>query len=257
MLYLIQKRNQKPKNNFLNLITKRERKISNKNGKAKRHKKLNNNKEGSDDDIGSENNNKKYISFNDNYEEVQVIEDEESEYDEKTGEKKPKNKKIINKDGEIEEVEEIEDEEPTEYDEATGKKKPKIKKYKDKDGNIIELEVRHKKKRPVEEQLEEEEKNINYEPFSTSRILSIPSKGLDFGYELNKKGELILSQDPNKNIKFLGTKNNSVGPGQYNCDIYNKKNKEVLGSCVAVGITVDGKSPKDVQKEIDEGKYKI
>ena len=33
--------------------------------------------------------------------------------------------------------------------------------------------------------------------------------------------------------------------------------KEVLGSCVAVGITVDGKSPKDVQKEIDEGNYKI
>ena len=33
--------------------------------------------------------------------------------------------------------------------------------------------------------------------------------------------------------------------------------KEVLGSCVAVGITVDGKSPKDVQKEIDAGKYKI
>ena len=33
--------------------------------------------------------------------------------------------------------------------------------------------------------------------------------------------------------------------------------KEVLGSCVAVGITVDGKSPKDVQKEIDAGKHKI
>ena len=33
--------------------------------------------------------------------------------------------------------------------------------------------------------------------------------------------------------------------------------KEVLGSCVAVGITVDGKSPKDVQKDIDAGKYKI
>lgn len=33
--------------------------------------------------------------------------------------------------------------------------------------------------------------------------------------------------------------------------------KQVLGSCVAVGITVDGKSPKDVQKEIDEGKYKL
>ena len=33
--------------------------------------------------------------------------------------------------------------------------------------------------------------------------------------------------------------------------------KEVLGSCVAVGITVEGKSPKDVQKEIDEGKIHI
>ena len=33
--------------------------------------------------------------------------------------------------------------------------------------------------------------------------------------------------------------------------------KEVLGTCVAVGITVDGKSPKDVQKDVDAGKYKI
>ena len=33
--------------------------------------------------------------------------------------------------------------------------------------------------------------------------------------------------------------------------------KEVLGSCVAVGITVDGKSSKDVQKDVDAGKYKI
>ena len=33
--------------------------------------------------------------------------------------------------------------------------------------------------------------------------------------------------------------------------------KEVLGTCVAVGITVDGKSPKDVQKEVDAGKHNI
>jgi len=31
--------------------------------------------------------------------------------------------------------------------------------------------------------------------------------------------------------------------------------KEVLGSCVSLGVTVDGKDPKDVQKEIDEGKH--
>merc|ERR1712160_114763 len=29
--------------------------------------------------------------------------------------------------------------------------------------------------------------------------------------------------------------------------------KEVLGTCVSVGCTVDGKSPKDVQKQIDNG----
>ena len=31
--------------------------------------------------------------------------------------------------------------------------------------------------------------------------------------------------------------------------------KEVLGSCVSIGVTVEGKDPRDVQKEIDEGKY--
>jgi len=31
--------------------------------------------------------------------------------------------------------------------------------------------------------------------------------------------------------------------------------KEVLGSCVSIGVTVEGKDPREVQKEIDEGKY--
>ncbi|MGB9713715.1 MAG: 50S ribosomal protein L11 [Candidatus Bathyarchaeales archaeon] len=31
--------------------------------------------------------------------------------------------------------------------------------------------------------------------------------------------------------------------------------KEVLGSCVSVGVTVEGKDPREVQREIDEGKY--
>ena len=33
------------------------------------------------------------------------------------------------------------------------------------------------------------------------------------------------------------------------------KVKEVIGSCVSIGVNVEGKSPKEVQKEIDEGKY--
>ncbi|MCW3976964.1 MAG: 50S ribosomal protein L11 [Candidatus Bathyarchaeota archaeon] len=31
--------------------------------------------------------------------------------------------------------------------------------------------------------------------------------------------------------------------------------KEILGSCVSMGVTVEGKDPKDVQEEIDQGKY--
>lgn len=31
--------------------------------------------------------------------------------------------------------------------------------------------------------------------------------------------------------------------------------KEIIGSCVSMGVTVEGKDPREVQKEIDEGKY--
>ncbi|MEM4603319.1 MAG: hypothetical protein QW842_05915, partial [Candidatus Nezhaarchaeales archaeon] len=31
--------------------------------------------------------------------------------------------------------------------------------------------------------------------------------------------------------------------------------KEILGTCLSLGITVEGKNPKEVQKEIDAGVY--
>ena len=31
--------------------------------------------------------------------------------------------------------------------------------------------------------------------------------------------------------------------------------KEMLGTCVSMGVTVEGKDPREVQKEIDEGNY--
>ncbi|MGQ9759734.1 MAG: 50S ribosomal protein L11 [Candidatus Methanomethylicaceae archaeon] len=31
--------------------------------------------------------------------------------------------------------------------------------------------------------------------------------------------------------------------------------KEILGTCVSIGVTVAGKDPREVQKEIDAGKY--
>jgi len=31
--------------------------------------------------------------------------------------------------------------------------------------------------------------------------------------------------------------------------------KEILGVCVSMGVTAEGKDPREIQKEIDEGKY--
>jgi large subunit ribosomal protein L11 len=31
--------------------------------------------------------------------------------------------------------------------------------------------------------------------------------------------------------------------------------KEVMGTCVSLGVTVEGKDPREVQKEVDEGKF--
>jgi large subunit ribosomal protein L11 len=31
--------------------------------------------------------------------------------------------------------------------------------------------------------------------------------------------------------------------------------KEILGTCVSMGVTVEGKDPREIQEEIDEGKY--
>lgn len=34
-----------------------------------------------------------------------------------------------------------------------------------------------------------------------------------------------------------------------------QKTKEIVGTCVSMGVKVEGKSPKEIQKEIDEGQY--
>jgi large subunit ribosomal protein L11 len=31
--------------------------------------------------------------------------------------------------------------------------------------------------------------------------------------------------------------------------------KEIMGTCVSVGVTIEGKDPREVQKEVDEGKF--
>ena len=34
-----------------------------------------------------------------------------------------------------------------------------------------------------------------------------------------------------------------------------EKTKEIIGTCVSIGITVEGKKPQEIQKAIDEGEY--
>jgi large subunit ribosomal protein L11 len=34
-----------------------------------------------------------------------------------------------------------------------------------------------------------------------------------------------------------------------------KATKEMLGTCVSLGVTVEGKDPREVQKDIDDGNY--
>jgi large subunit ribosomal protein L11 len=43
-------------------------------------------------------------------------------------------------------------------------------------------------------------------------------------------------------------------PGSYALSD-NSAAKEVLGSCISMGITVDGRDPREIQKEISEGKW--
>ena len=43
-------------------------------------------------------------------------------------------------------------------------------------------------------------------------------------------------------------------PGSYALSD-NSAAKEVLGSCISMGITVDGREPREIQKEISEGKW--
>jgi len=34
-----------------------------------------------------------------------------------------------------------------------------------------------------------------------------------------------------------------------------QKTKEIIGTCVSLGVNVEGKNPREIQKAIDEGKY--
>jgi large subunit ribosomal protein L11 len=50
-------------------------------------------------------------------------------------------------------------------------------------------------------------------------------------------------------VKIAKAKSNSLGSG------VKEKLKEVLGTCLSMGVTVEGKNARDVINEVDEGKH--
>ncbi len=72
--------------------------------------------------------------------------------------------------------------------------------------------------------------------------------GLDKGGQdqKNKVGNLTMDQA----VKIARMKRDNMLAQSLKAAV-----KEVLGTAVSMGVTVEGKDPRDVQKEIDEGKW--
>ena len=126
---------------------------------------------------------------------VRIIDNEEEPseeiIDKKTGKKihKPKKKKIINEDGEVEDVEEIVEDIQSEYDEETGKKLPKKKKYKTKDGKEVQV--------IEDEESEYDEKTGEKKPKKKKIINKDDGGGLTFKNEENniKKNNIHINNN--------------------------------------------------------------
>lgn len=65
-------------------------------------------------------------------------------------------------------------------------------------------------------------------PVSPYRVATIPSKNFCFGFDVNSKGELYVKDDPDKDVKCLGDKGDSVGPGAYEIAKINNWNKNAI-----------------------------
>ena len=65
--------------------------------------------------------------------------------------------------------------------------------------------------------------SLSFEPFSSKRILTIPTQSNHFGYAIDDNGETELLEDPFLYEKFNGTKNDSIGPGRYDVVVSPRK----------------------------------
>ena len=72
------------------------------------------------------------------------------------------------------------------------------------------------------------EKNVpKYDTCKNDRVLSIPSKDKAFGYKEDKHGTFKSLDDPDKDLKYSGDKDNSIGPGRYDVE-FKRRNVGVI-----------------------------
>lgn len=83
----------------------------------------------------------------------------------------------------------------------------------------------------------------------TTSALIVSELGIEKGSSTpntEKVGNISITQA----VKIAKMKQTKLLAGNLKAGI-----KEILGTCISMGVLVEGKDPKNVQKEIDEGEY--
>jgi len=83
----------------------------------------------------------------------------------------------------------------------------------------------------------------------TTSALIVKEAGIEKGAS-SPKGEIVGNLTMEQVIKIARIKRPTLLAKSLKAAV-----KEILGSCISMGITVDGKDPRQVQREIDEGMY--
>lgn len=65
-------------------------------------------------------------------------------------------------------------------------------------------------------------------PVSPYRVSTIPSKNFCYGFDISPQGQLYVKEDPDRDVKFLGDKADSVGPGAYELENKNIWKKNIV-----------------------------
>ena len=67
---------------------------------------------------------------------------------------------------------------------------------------------------------------------------------------MSQSADIVADLPIDKALKIARMKFDSLLANDYKAGV-----KEVMGTCVSMGLSVDGKDPREAQKDVDAGKY--